>query len=159
MWEDYGSSCAYSQIKPDFKVHLPICRPRTALVEMQISVNKDQENPPQINAAKPSYGRIPMMFIKTAHAHQGHRSFIRERTMASKTSGRLTKAWNDPLRAQIVSEILQKSPNWPGDDHLHLEDHIMENATGLVEECHCSFLKFCLNYSELFVFIAAAMAI
>lgn len=91
MWEDYGSSCAYSQIKPDFKVHLPICRPRTALVEMQISVNKDQENPPQINAAKPSHGRIPMMFIKTAHARQGHRSLIRERTMASEKCGRLSK--------------------------------------------------------------------
>lgn len=91
MWEDYGSSCAYSQIKPDFKVQLPICRPRTALVEMQISVNKDQENPPQINVAKPSHGRIPMMFIKTAHARQGHRSLIRERTMASEKSGRLTK--------------------------------------------------------------------
>lgn len=79
--EDYGSSCALRQIKPHFKVHLPICRPRTALVEMQISLNKDGENPPQINPPKLSHGRIPMTLEKTANAHQGHRNLIQGRTM------------------------------------------------------------------------------
>lgn len=75
-------------ILPDFKVHLPTRRRgRTALVEMQIPA----KNPPQINAAKPRRGRIPMMFIKTARARQGHGNLILERTKGPETSGRWTK--------------------------------------------------------------------
>lgn len=79
-------------IQPDFKVHLPIRRlARTALVEMQIPVKKGPENPPQINPAKPRRGRIPMMFIKTARARQGHGNLILDRTKGPETSGRWTK--------------------------------------------------------------------
>lgn len=87
---------------------------RTALVEMQIPVEKGPENPPQINAAEPRRGRIPMMFVKTARArsprsrepHPGEdKGTGDERKMDKRPDG--------PRRARLASEM---SPSRPEED-------------------------------------------